>query len=205
MGLERRTNPGYLSDGEASFERDLLTNMVRGIARNQQIQQQLIILKEKMEAAMKKLRQKDIALIDVDANERSISHRLALYIEGQFEGWDVDCEYNRYGYGDKKAILNEDLLNHWRRFPVSLSDQDAKSIFPDIIVHHRCTNKNLLVVEVKKSTTDWNSELDVQKLVALTLKKYKFAYEFGLRLVISMNDTNDKYEWYQDGNKFSLP
>lgn len=48
-----------------------------------------------------------------------------------FPKWNVDCEYNRVKYDFKK--VNGKLVN------------------PDIIVHHRNTFVNLLVVEVKKS------------------------------------------------------
>ena len=29
------------------------------------------------------------------SSERSFAHRLAVYMEPYFEGWDIDCEYNR--------------------------------------------------------------------------------------------------------------
>jgi hypothetical protein len=204
MSHGRRTNPYFLSDGEAECERRLTEGMVRGMAANRQQQQEIGLMTEKVQVSLRKFWAKDIALIQVNANERSISHKLAQYLEEQFKGWDVDCEYNRYG-DDEKKVLNEELFGHWKSFPVRVNDEDAKSIFPDIIVHHRRTSDNLLVVEVKKSTTDWNSELDVQKLMALTRQKYKYGYKFGLRLVISMNGdaTANNLEWYTDGQQIT--
>ena len=37
----------------------------------------------------------DIILLDIGANERTISHKIACYLDKKFENLDVDCEYNR--------------------------------------------------------------------------------------------------------------
>ena len=37
----------------------------------------------------------DSFLLENSVNERSISHKLVIYLEKQFPDWDVDCEYNR--------------------------------------------------------------------------------------------------------------
>jgi len=31
------------------------------------------------------------------ASERSFAHRLAIHMEDLFNGWNIDCEYNRQG------------------------------------------------------------------------------------------------------------
>lgn len=161
-------------------------------------------VKAKVRLAVDKFRQKDKALIQVDANERSISHKIALYLQEQFEadGWHVDCEYNRYGADDKKDAVLFEELGAWLHCQVPITDEDATSIFPDIIVHRRKTPDNLLVVEIKKSTTASNSNLDIQKLEALTTKQYKYKYQLGLHLIISMDlydNFTDSYTWYEDG------
>jgi hypothetical protein len=46
----------------------------------------------------------------------------------------VDPEYNRDGHEVKRS--------------------DGVIVVPDVIVHHRGTSDNLLVIEVKKSTTN---------------------------------------------------
>ena len=40
---------------------------------------------------------RDEMLFRLHANERSITHRLAVYLEKPFDGWNVDCEYSRIG------------------------------------------------------------------------------------------------------------
>jgi hypothetical protein len=56
-------------------------------------------------------------------------------------------------YEEKKTLLNEELIDSLNNETASLTCEDAKTIFPDIIVYHRMTNDNLLVAKVKKSTT----------------------------------------------------
>src|SRR5438874_13835566 len=75
---------------------------------------------------------RDLALLHLHVNERSVAHRLAIYIERRTRGWVVDCEYNRD-----------------RGFP-KMRRSDHKKIIPDIVVHRRNTPQNLLIVEIKK-------------------------------------------------------
>src|SRR5579885_985915 len=58
-------------------------------------------LKRRLIAAVCALYRYDSDLIDVDANERSLTHKLAEHLKGVFPGWHVDCEYNRSGYNPK--------------------------------------------------------------------------------------------------------
>ena len=36
-------------------------------------------------------------LFDKDLGERTLTHRMAVHLEKQFDGWEVDCDYNRLG------------------------------------------------------------------------------------------------------------
>lgn len=40
---------------------------------------------------------RDMNLLELDANERTLSAKLASYISQLFPNYDVDCEYNRHG------------------------------------------------------------------------------------------------------------
>jgi hypothetical protein len=102
-----------------------------------------------LDAALTNLEKHDAYLFTVDANERSITHHLAKYLELEIRkipslcNLDVDAEYNRNGV-DAKKLLN--LYN-----TISADDTQASTVFPDIVVHKRGTNdNNLLVVEAKK-------------------------------------------------------
>lgn len=103
-------------------------------------------VKSRLISALNMLVEKDKHLLNVDANERSITHRLAVYLEGLFPEWDVDCEYNRNFDAVKRAGIK--VRN-------ARSDSlVAPSVFPDIIIHKRKSFDNLLVIEAKKATTE---------------------------------------------------
>ncbi len=50
---------------------------------------------EKIKNGYRKFLKNDSYLLQVDANERSITHRFAIYLEDEFPDYNVDCEYNR--------------------------------------------------------------------------------------------------------------
>lgn len=109
---------------------------------------------------------KDAFLFQADVNERAITHRLALHMTPRFPKWDVDCEYNREGLDPKRVELGRD-------------GTDGSRVFPDIIIHHRNTAENFLVVEVKKSTSEVPDQDDLNKLKALS---QQLGYEHALFL-----------------------
>ena len=44
------------------------------------------------------------SLVDVKVHESAINHRIAVYMEGKFRDYAVDCEYNKIG---KKSKTNQ--------------------------------------------------------------------------------------------------
>jgi hypothetical protein len=114
-------------------------------------------------------------LFDKDLGERALTHRMAVYLERQFDGWEVDCDYNRLG---------ERLLKMPHGTIVSTDDELGKSIFPDIVVHRRTVPENLLAVEVRKATNHQPIEHDQHKLRGMTDPLLWFAYRVGVLLVL---------------------
>jgi hypothetical protein len=114
-------------------------------------------------------------LFDKDLGERALTHRMAVYLERQFDGWDVDCDYNRLG---------ERLLKMPHGTIVSTDDELGKSIFPDIVVHRRTVPENLLAVEVRKASNHQPIEHDQHKLRGMTDPLLWFAYRVGVLLVL---------------------
>ncbi|MFO1110083.1 MAG: hypothetical protein U1E61_12920 [Bradyrhizobium sp.] len=114
-------------------------------------------------------------LFSKDLGERTLTHRMAVHIERQFDGWEVDCDYNRLG---------ERLLKLPHGTIVSTDDELGKSIFPDIVVHRRAVPENLLAVEVRKATNHQPIEHDHHKLRGLTDPHLWFAYRIGVMLVL---------------------
>ncbi|MCC7375179.1 MAG: hypothetical protein IT581_11045 [Verrucomicrobiales bacterium] len=128
--------------------------------------------------ALKKLTTHDNALFNNDVNERSLSFRLALYLVGEFPDFDVDCEYNRHHNEDDhcKRLRDPGLkaLAKPRKDP--LSDDEGLTVYPDIIIHRRGTDHNLLVLEIKKTSSSINSKFDIAKLKSYRKElKYRFA------------------------------
>lgn len=125
---------------------------------------------EHVRVALSRLLREDAFLLEADANERSISHRLAVYLGEEFPRWDVDCEYNRDGHEPKRLQLN----------PESVQSDDAQgtTVYPDIIVHKRGRPENVLAVEIKKSNGG-RGERDCRKLGRL---RSELGYRFGLFL-----------------------
>ena len=119
---------------------------------------------EKLTRALDKLVRDDAYLLEIDANERSISHRLAVYLESEFTEWNIDCEYNRNIEDPKR--LNIDSIR------TDSTDTQGRTVFPDIIVHVRGQANNLLVIEMKKTSSVVSDDFDYAKLDA-------FRREFG--------------------------
>ena len=142
------------------------------------------LLNQALNRAISKLMINDIELIEADASEWSISHRLALYLDMEFPGWNVDCEYNRQGNGhDPKRCKNSDTVR------------------PDIIIHRRQRKKladNLMVIEIKKCSSDQ----DHAKLEDYTSKpkgSRKFQYEWGVAVEFTKDGTQQR--WFKNGKK----
>ena len=159
-------------------------------------------IKEKVEYCMQTLREKDEDLIEIDVNERTITHKLAEYLQNQFTDYNVDCEYNRYEDNTKKlrSIKNRSLdLSNYKKYQIEQfiwEDKDALTIYPDIIIHERKSPyNNLLVIEVKKSSNNISKDLDIKKIEELMNPPYN--YNFGLFLRIDLyNEIDDYYKWF---------
>ena len=164
----------------------------------------------KVENALREFFREDRKLLCIDANERSITHKLAEHLQHQFKskGLNVDCEYNRHGddRNDVKRLYCDCLPSH-----VPINSPHAPTIYPDIVVHERGSDdKNALVIEVKKSNGDETSH-DKCKLRKLTVSRnenepedeFKYGYKLGLFLKFDVgNQCRLKHaECYQDGEK----
>jgi hypothetical protein len=119
--------------------------------------------------ALRMLLEKDADILKMDINERSISHKLAVYLEPFFNEWSVDCEYNRNHDNPKRLEI--------QRREVANDDTQARTVFPDIIVHKRGADENLLVIEMKKTTSQEDDTFDLHKLKAF---RSQLGYKFGV-------------------------
>jgi hypothetical protein len=156
-------------------------------------------------SALEKLIDKDRELLINDVNERTLTHRFSIYLEEHInswkEDWNIDCEYNRDASIEipdypKKLHLIDIPQNHIR-----IDDEEATTIFPDIIIHKRGqTGKqmgNLLVIEMKKSTSS-KERIEYDKNRKLPSYMTELKYQFALLIVL---ETKGKafyhLEWIQ--------
>jgi hypothetical protein len=116
-------------------------------------------IKERIERCLERLTRDDRELLENDVNERSLTHKLAEYLQAEFTEWNLDCEYNR-----KYSTPNRLVGHPFTQKGVPPDDVRARTVYPDIIVHHRNTDENLLVIEVKKASNPDGLEFDKWKL-----------------------------------------
>jgi hypothetical protein len=140
----------------------------------------------KVVAALREFYARETHLLEKDLGERTLTHRLAVHLEKQFSGWEVDCDYNRLG---------ERTLRLPKGSIVSTDDEIGKSIFPDIVVHQREIPNNLLAIEVRKASNHQPPEHDQHKLRGLTDPHLWFAYRIGVFLTLGKKTvtTSDVY------------
>jgi hypothetical protein len=132
----------------------------------------------KVRNALKEFFQEEQTLLDVNASERSLSHKFAEHLQKQFPNLDVDCEYNRHGNDIKR-------LKYCLPGSTEVDNLEAKTVFPDVVVHKRRNDKNnSLVIEIKKSNSGQDHTADLEKLKAFTGSQYK--YKVGLFLLIDV-------------------
>jgi hypothetical protein len=111
----------------------------------------------------------DSYLLNNNLNERTISHKLGCYLSYDFSGWDVDCEYNRNHDNIKRLDFSVEQ--------VASDDTTGKTVFPDIIIHRRATDENLLVIEIKKDALQEDQEKDLNKIAKFI---EQLSYKYGL-------------------------
>jgi hypothetical protein len=140
-------------------------------------------LKNHVMQAINTLYARDSDLFSRDASEWAIAHRLAVYLEYELPGWNVDCEYNRQGPGrDPKVRQNEEKVR------------------PDIVLHHRGRvepEHNLLVIELKKLEASPDLE-KAREYTMVPAGSRKFQYQYGLALSVI---GELKLNWFTGGHE----
>ena len=143
-------------------------------------------IKEKVEIALGMLLKNDVFLLQHDINERSISHKLAEYLQQLFPDYHVDCEYNRHGIGIK-------------RLPRICQNEAHERVYPDIVVHLRGIDDfNMLVIEIKPTIT--LDICDKTKLELFTKRTGLYKYWYGLFLGFNgLRET--ELIWFRNGKQ----
>lgn len=134
-----------------------------------------------MQEALHDLYLNDGVLMQDKAHERAITHKLAEHLQKRLPGWTVDCEYNRWWRSSQEP--HSKVLRTVCSCQRGEGEQPERPIFPDILVHHRRSDDNLLVVEAKTTWSESNDGHDVCKVRAFT-ESPRYAYQVGLVLVL---------------------
>jgi len=143
-------------------------------------------IQKKVAISIGVLLRNDYFLLQSGASERSVSHKLAEYLQIQFPDWNVDCEYNRKGPDPKRLDGIKECSEQ----------KKTDRIFPDIIVHRRNTHDNLLVIEMKIGSED--DPCDIKKLKLLTSRRGRYKYRIGLFAKFDSR-TKISLRWFADG------
>lgn len=143
------------------------------------------------EKAKNEFLEKEKTIIKNDTNERTLTQRLAFYLELQlrknikYENYSVDCEYNRKEEDIKRLKFGKNT--------------DKKEIYPDIIVHQRKIKNNLIAIEMKKTTSRNTDKIkDIEKLEALTDRKNDYHYTLGIYFELDITDNNNIINFFVD-------
>jgi len=123
-------------------------------------------VREIVDGALVQLMERDVALLRLNVHERTITARLAEYMQVSLPEWNVDPEYNRIRDRVKQVEL----------------DGRAVNVVPDIIAHRRNSGDNLFILEAKKVGDDQADEYDRKKTKALKEQQgYRYAVFLRLR------------------------
>ncbi len=158
-------------------------------------------IRNKIDQALVQLIERDGYLLQIDANERAISHRLGIYLQLLFEDWDVDCEYNR-NLDDPKRIKTVKGFLDTKYYERGIAETEAITVFPDIIIHKRGTHNNLLVIEMKKTTSQVDDRFDHYKL-----REFKYQLKYPYAIFIKLITKQEKIgvaikEYIEDQGSF---
>jgi hypothetical protein len=148
----------------------------------------------RVDQAIRQLLDNDYFLLQIDANERAISHRLGMYLQLLFTDWHVDCEYNRNLDQPKRLEQYEEFFDEEQRV-WSIAETDPITVFPDIIVHERGTGNNLLIIEMKKTTSKVHDDFDHMKLKEFK-NQYGYPYALFLKLITKRKEVGIETKEY---------
>ena len=121
-----------------------------------------IIIYDILQPSLCRLNEMDYDNIRNGVSERNICARLAYHMENimrscdnrtLFENYYADVEYNRMGNGELKRYENSEHLPQY--------------MVADLLIQSRGESRNLLAVEMKRSTNYENRKEDRERLEAL--------------------------------------
>ena len=163
--------------------------------------------------AIKIFLDKELFLLKNNLNERTISFKLAEYLQKEYDvKYTVDCEYNRMPNDDEnmgETYITKKL--HLDIEEIKTNNDNGQTVFPDIIIHdlvRGINDNNFLVIEIKlKNNKDGRRKLngkeisskdfDIEKLKRFTTE---LEYEHAIYLEFNKEDISDIF-FFQEGEE----
>ena len=156
------------------------------------------------EKAKEKFLKDEKEIIRIDINERTLSARLMFHLQTlllseiyqeSYKEYSVDCEYNR-----RKEIVKI-LPKEYREL-----EKKDKQIYPDIILHQRNSEKNLMIIEMKKTYSldegGKNENRDRLKFLTSLRKENKYKYLLGVYFEVNKFPDKCKIEFFVKEKKY---
>ena len=156
------------------------------------------------EKAKEKFLKEEKEIIEINVNERTLSARLMFHLQTlllneiyqeNYKEYSVDCEYNR-----RKEIVKI-LPKEYREL-----EKKDKQIYPDIILHQRNSEKNLMIIEMKKTYSSdeggKNENRDRLKFLTSLRKENKYKYLLGVYFEVNKFSDKCKIEFFVKEKKY---
>ena len=156
------------------------------------------------EKAKNSFLEKEKTTIKNDTNERTLSARLMFHLQTlllseiyqeSYKEYSVDCEYNRRKESAKM------ISKEYRKF-----EKEDKQIYPDIILHKRNSEKNLMIIEMKKTYSSdeggKNENRDRLKFLTSLRKENKYKYLLGVYFEVNKFPDKCKIEFFVKEKKY---
>lgn len=159
--------------------------------------EKIIELMNIFEKAKEKFLKDEKEIIRIDINERTLSARLMFHLQilllenesykETYKPYSVDCEYNRMNEYKIKT------LKRYENFEIDDNSDKIRKIFPDIILHKRKEEDNLIVIEMKK----------VNSYMTNPRKLNNFNYTLGVYFEVDTTGNNNHIiEFFVNGKKY---
>ena len=161
-------------------------------------------LMDMFEKAKNKFLKEEKEIIKIDVNERTLSARLMFHLQTlllseiyqeSYKEYSVDCEYNR-----RKEIVKM-IPKEYREL-----EKKDKQIYPDIILHQRNSEKNLMIIEMKKTYSldegGKNENRDRLKFLTSLRKENKYKYLLGVYFEVNKFPDKCKIEFFVKEKKY---
>ena len=165
---------------------------------------EILELMDIFEKAKEKFLKEEKEIIEINVNERTLSARLMFHLQTlllneiyqeNYKEYSVDCEYNR-----RKEIVKI-LPKEYREL-----EKKDKQIYPDIIFHQRNSEKNLMIIEMKKTYSSdeggKNENRDRLKFLTSLRKENKYKYLLGIYFEVNKFPDKCKIEFFVKEKKY---